>query len=813
MAVWWGPDLALLYNDAWQPILGETKHPAGLGRSAAEVWPETWPIVRGQFESALKGQASWSENLLLPSDRHGFLEECYFTCSHSPLKDAEGKVVGVQTAVIETTDRVLSERRMRILRALSKATVEAPSQCKSVEHTCQALLDLLCKGNPDVPLAALYVSENGTRARLICSGGIDRSQLSSAINACDRDPWGISRVLCEGAPALSEHPMSMSQPLPGGAWPEPTRQLVAIPLVRKGTGTDLLGALLVGLNSRLKLDKSYMDFLNLVAAEVAGTMARIQGVNKEMEDFAALESAEAALRDSEARLAEETIALTRLHDYSSWLWQTRDLNEGLVVILRGSIQMMGADKGNVQIIDNRGVLTIAVQEGLDRSFLDCFKEVSIADNSAYGRALRSGRRIIIEDVETDEDFAPFRRIAMAAGFRAVQSTPIMARDGKPLGIMSTHFRHAHRPSKHELRILDLYARKAAEFIEHHRSDEALRQSKERYKGIYENAGTGIYIADLAGRFQHCNPAYASMHGYTEEELSKLSIKDLVHPDDWPRHTPKIQMLTSGKLPSFKILNRCIAKGGDLLWVHKHVSLLRDAAGRPESILALVTDMTERKRAEDARKFLNAELDHRVKNALATVSAVVSHTRQGSSSVASFVAALEGRLRSMATTHELLSAHRWRGISLVELVRCELAPYTTSSNTEISGPQVILKTEAGQAIAMVLHELTTNAAKYGALSTKAGRVSIRWDRRLNGHQPRLVLDWQEVAGPPVIAPDKSSFGMSTIRDLIPYEFGGTVDLVLAPEGVRCRVELPADWLSCDGGEPISEAIAASRTGHA
>src|SRR5262245_21974277 len=216
MVVWWGPDLAMLYNDAWRPILGETKHPAGLGRSAAEVWPETWPIVRGQFESALNGKASWSENLLLASDRHGFLEESYFTYSHSPLKDAEGKVVGVLTAVIETTDRVLSERRMLILRALSKATVEVPSQCKSVEHACQALLDLLCKGNPDVPLAALYVCEDGTRARLICSGGIDRSQLPSTINAYDNDPWGISRVLCEGAPAFSEHPKSMSQPLPGG---------------------------------------------------------------------------------------------------------------------------------------------------------------------------------------------------------------------------------------------------------------------------------------------------------------------------------------------------------------------------------------------------------------------------------------------------------------------------------------------------------------------------------------------------------------------------------------------------------------------
>jgi two-component sensor histidine kinase len=106
------------------------------------------------------------------------------------------------------------------------------------------------------------------------------------------------------------------------------------------------------------------------------------------------------------------------------------------------------------------------------------------------------------------------------------------------------------------------------------------------------------------------------------------------------------------------------------------------------------------------------------------------------------------------------------------------------------------------MAMVLHELVTNAAKYGALSTKHGRVSIRWDRHL---QPHLVFEWQEIGGPPVVTLGKFSYGTSTIRDLIPYEFGGMVDFVLAPDGVRCRLELPADWFSNDR-EPVSAANA-------
>ena len=203
----------------------------------------------------------------------------------------------------------------------------------------------------------------------------------------------------------------------------------------------------------------------------------------------------------------------------------------------------------------------------------------------------------------------------------------------------------------------------------------------------------------------------------------------------------------------------------------------------------------------------------MKNTLATVSAVVSQTTQGSRSASDFAAVLEGRLRSMAATHELLGARQWQGVSLTELVQRELAPYALHSNTELCGPEVMLRAETGQAMAMVLHELATNAAKYGALSSKEGRVSIRWDWRLNGRPLRLVLEWQERGGPPVIAPGKPSYGTSTIRNLIPYEFGGMVDLVFAPEGVRCSLELPADWLS-DVADPVSGSPRGTqRSGHA
>ena len=218
-------------------------------------------------------------------------------------------------------------------------------------------------------------------------------------------------------------------------------------------------------------------------------------------------------------------------------------------------------------------------------------------------------------------------------------------------------------------------------------------------------------------------------------------------------------------------------------------------GRPRRVLGVNIDITERKRAEEQLRVLVAELDHRVKNALATVSAVISRTQDASGSAGDFVAALHGRIRSMAATHQLLSGRRWDGVPLSELIHHELTPYANGNNTAIDGPEVTLSAEAGQAVSMVLHELATNAAKHGALSVPDGRVSVRWHSEPNGNaDARIGIEWQETGCPAVRPPDTSGYGMEVIRDLIPYELGGTVDLAFAADGLRCRLEIPADWLN-------------------
>jgi two-component sensor histidine kinase len=138
---------------------------------------------------------------------------------------------------------------------------------------------------------------------------------------------------------------------------------------------------------------------------------------------------------------------------------------------------------------------------------------------------------------------------------------------------------------------------------------------------------------------------------------------------------------------------------------------------------------------------------------------------------------------------LLSESGWQNVGLGTLVRNQLAPYATSTNVTISGADVMVNSAETQAVARVLHELVTNAAKYGALSNRGGQVSVGWDLKPNGGTTNLTLIWRELGGPPVASEHPSSYGTNLIRNLIPHELGGTVDLVFTNEGVNCRIDIP------------------------
>lgn len=254
MLIWWGPRLVKIYNDAYRPMLGD-KHPAALGRPGREVWGEIWdiigPMLRGVLE---RGEATWSEDQMLPLARYGFVEECYFTFSYSPIADESGGVGGVFCAVTETTARVVGERRLQVLRDLSAV----PKQ-DTAELACAAAVSVLANDKADLPFAAVYLVDEAQRvARLQGATGIERgSALARESVRLDVDAdAAVAQVLRSG------HAVAV----PVAAHPDASKAF-ALPIARPGGG--VAGVLLAGVNRRRPWDADYRAFLDFVAAQVA----------------------------------------------------------------------------------------------------------------------------------------------------------------------------------------------------------------------------------------------------------------------------------------------------------------------------------------------------------------------------------------------------------------------------------------------------------------------------------------------------------------------------------------------------------------
>jgi PAS domain S-box-containing protein len=273
----------------------------------------------------------------------------------------------------------------------------------------------------------------------------------------------------------------------------------------------------------------------------------------------------------------------------------------------------------------------------------------------------------------------------------------------------------------------------------------------------------------------------------QETLTAAQFLARIHLDDLARFTAH-NSRASVDSPA-TVTFRFIRPDGREVWLEETSRAEFDTSGRLVRVKGLTRDITRRKHGEERRDLLSAELDHRVKNVLARVAAVVRHTRRRSGTPDEFVNAVDGRIQSLAAAHALLSQNRWFGVSLADLIRHQLAPYTTDVNTTISGPDVTLTSAQTQAVAMVIHELVTNAAKHGALSSSDGKVSVSWDLTGTDAAAILILIWRELAGPPVASPVQSGYGLSLIRDLIPHELGGTVDLIFPSDGAFCKIEIP------------------------
>jgi PAS domain S-box-containing protein len=277
------------------------------------------------------------------------------------------------------------------------------------------------------------------------------------------------------------------------------------------------------------------------------------------------------------------------------------------------------------------------------------------------------------------------------------------------------------------------------------------------------------------------------------EVTSANIQALVHPDDVEDLRKLVNEFTEGA-QTYEAEFRICRPDGETRWCVGTAAATIDKKGRVVRVSGVTVDITERKLAEERQNLLTREVDHRAKNALALAQSIVRLTR--ADTVKTYINAVEGRINALARVHTILSLSSWQGAEISKLVEEEIAAYSVSGQIRLSGSEVQLEPATAQTLALALHELVTNSAKYGALSTLSGQLAIEWDVE----DGVLTLTWEESGGPQVQAPTSRGFGTRSLMASVESQLGGQALFNWRAEGLICKLVIPLVGKNADIGTP-------------
>lgn len=363
------------------------------------------------------------------------------------------------------------------------------------------------------------------------------------------------------------------------------------------------------------------------------------------------------------------------------------------------------------------------------------------------------------------------------------------RDGEPISferslvtkgrVLELYAFRLEDPGQRRLAVVfqDITARKNAEKI------------AQRLAAIVKSSDDAIISTDVDGFITSWNGGAELLFGYTAEEATGRPVTILIPPDQKSEEHGVLGRIRNGQHIDHSETVR-LRKDGSQVWVSLSVSPLRDAEGDVIGASKIIRNMTERRVADEHRSILVGELNHRAKNSLAMVQAIASQTLGNASSLADAQLAFESRLGALARGHDLLTHGNWAGTDLASVVKATVEPHGGGANRfHIEGQFVPLTPATALTFTMALHELCTNAAKYGALLKSEGTVSIVWQVKGNGAERRLHLLWTENGGPTVTPPKRKGFGSRLIERALAMELNGEVRIDYEPSGVVCTIDAP------------------------
>jgi len=416
--------------------------------------------------------------------------------------------------------------------------------------------------------------------------------------------------------------------------------------------------------------------------------------------------------------------------------------------------------------------------------------------AAFGRLavknLRANRPLILNDSRAQlppEEAATFLDIGLAATI----CMPLV-KEGCLTALMAIHDRVPRVWTADELATLTEVTERSWAHIERARVVDDLRESEMRYRGAVVTGRIASWETDMVTRariwtkegmelFGLDLPNGRGQVGGDQDEFWRS-----LHPDD--KHMMAEFHRTADRQDSYPAEYRIVRPDGRMLWVSGRGRVIaRGEDGKAQRIANIVMDITDRKKAEEHVQLLMREVSHRSKNLLAVVQAIAGQTSRTSDTLEDFDTKFGQRLRGLAASHDLLVHEDWRGAALSDLVTQQLQPFAeVGRRLTVDGPPIMLRAEAAQPIGLALHELATNAMKYGAWSIPSGRVAVSWSQ---AGSETVLLSWLEMGGPEVAIANKKGFGHIVIENMVAQSVGGEVRLDFRPTGVSWTLSIPAE----------------------
>jgi PAS domain S-box-containing protein len=347
------------------------------------------------------------------------------------------------------------------------------------------------------------------------------------------------------------------------------------------------------------------------------------------------------------------------------------------------------------------------------------------------------------------------------------------------------------------------------------AEERLRQSEARFRELADNVSQLAWTADPSGWIYWYNKRWYDYTGTTFEQMQGWGWREVHHPDHIARVIEEVQgKWAKGEAWEGTYLLK--SAQGEYRWFLTRAEPIWNETGELVRWFGTNTDVTDQKKAEEHQGLLINELNHRVKNTLATVQSITSQTLRNAGTATDAKEAIEGRLLALSRAHDVLTRENWEGAGLHEIVEQAVAAYSSrgEDRLHLRGPRVRLSPRMALALAMALQELATNAVKYGALSNATGEIRITWTIENTADPARLRVRWQEAGGPPVQVPTRRGFGTRLIERSLAQDLDGEVRIDFAPEGIMCTVDAPlTHFASKMGAQAAPHAQHSDRRGRA